>query len=520
MIVACLTMALSAHAQWDETKQYYIQTKEGLCLGNQSTADKLALIRFDQPNAETNNQKWTIKKNAEGNFLIKNVGSKLGIDNVGTPFLNLFQATTNDTLTSQQWRITPIEGKEGYYAITSVNYTERNWITNYNGTVALAKPNLYKTDQWYRISETILPADEITEPDKEPIITPGTQEVEFSTAEKPKWYKLNPYYASSPSVQKANLMAYHNGSKLIIKGACNTKEDNLSFTTPDNALWRLEGSTESFVLVNKGTGLQLTLPTVNAQQERYTLTEKGSTFTLKKSADLNQAMSIDAYYIDPTDGNYAAKGRVHADGATVELILFKNNTADITGGRGSSFIFIDVEEKLVTVTSSNDKIGTFNIAKSEEAIAFANDNFTFEVPSSVFETSHSVTRAANNPVIIYAEPTAPGIFDGWYNKADNRLISKDLTLTYNDTTSIDIEARFTDMTGIDAPAAIGSIGFIFSKESIRLTHPAESITIFSTSGQKVMEAKGDAVIATSLPKGVYTILARCNKQTVCQKFVK
>lgn len=192
LFLAIMTLPMAGFAQWDASKEYYIQTKEGLCLANQETNDELALIRFAAPNAETTTQKWKIQPVGDA-YVISNISSGLTIDNIDTDILNLFQMQTASEAATQQWKIVPVDGKEGYYNIFSVNFPTKNWSMNYNQAVSLVPLNNFKTSQWFRISETILAADNVTEPDPEPVVTVGTQNVKFSTADAPVWYKLNPF---------------------------------------------------------------------------------------------------------------------------------------------------------------------------------------------------------------------------------------------------------------------------------------------------------------------------------------
>lgn len=136
--VAIMLLPITALAQWDASKEYYIQTKEGLCLSNQETNDQLALIRFAEPNEANPTQKWKLQPAGNG-YLIVNVSSGKSIDNIGTAVLNLFQMNALPDSASQQWKLVPVEGKTGYYSIVSVNF-QKNWSTNYNQAVSLAVP--------------------------------------------------------------------------------------------------------------------------------------------------------------------------------------------------------------------------------------------------------------------------------------------------------------------------------------------------------------------------------------------
>lgn len=143
-LAAC---ALTAAADWNPDAAYYIQTREGLCLGNPNTDDNYALIRFaGADEAVGANFTWQMKEE-NGKVVFANKSNGKAIDNHGMLFCNLYQLPLGEELASQQWEVKPIEGKEGYYTVTSVNFPKKNWSANYNGTVCITAPDIYDTNQ-------------------------------------------------------------------------------------------------------------------------------------------------------------------------------------------------------------------------------------------------------------------------------------------------------------------------------------------------------------------------------------
>lgn len=521
LFLAIMTLPMAGFAQWDASKEYYIQTKEGLCLANQETNDELALIRFAAPNAETTTQKWKIQPVGDA-YVISNISSGLTIDNIDTDILNLFQMQTASEAATQQWKIVPVDGKEGYYNIFSVNFPTKNWSMNYNQAVSLVPLNNFKTSQWFRISETILAADNVTEPDPEPVVTVGTQNVKFSTADAPVWYKLNPFYASSGNVNKNNVIAYFEtaNNRWIGKGASNTKHENATFDDPDVSLWRLEGDANNCFFVNKGTGLKLAYPASNNAQQRFLLNETGNAFVLRKSNTLDPNMMPDAYYIDPKEPAVLNAGRINADGATAELILYKNGTADVTGGKGSTFIFIPTEMKTISVSSNKAEWGTAKIKKDKTATGYANGAFIFS-ESTEFEAEQTVLRSQKNTVSLVAEPTSTGKFLNWTNLANSTELGTEAAFSYSSIEDLSAQAVFQILTSMGNVNAV-DVDFYISGDKSQLTASSEvkEIVIFDAAGRCMLSTPSNALKISPLRTGVYLVKFTTDKGEMIAKFVK
>lgn len=515
-----LISSLSLFAQIEGNKEYYIQTKEGLCLTNQYTSDELALIRFIMPDASHQAQRWTFKPVGDGFVLINNT-SAFVVDNLSTAYLNLVQRNAAADSLGQQWKFTPIEGKEGYYSVSSVQFPSKNWSVNYNGAVSLAAPNLYKTSQWFRLSETVLPADDVTQPDDEPIYTPGVQKITFSNAESPVWYKMNAYYASSGTVNKSNMIAYYeNGnSRWIVKGGSNTKVGYSGFKDPEVAMWRFEGTEASFRLVNKATGLKLAYPASAASQQRFLLNETGSTFKLGRADALNNAMAADAFYIDPTDESLASIGRVNVDGSAAEFILYKNGVADITGGKGSTLVFMTVPVKTIDAVSSDYSLGEVKIKDEDAVTGYASGAFVFS-PSDTYASVASLTRSAAASVTIVAQPKGYGKFVKWVNAVDESLLSTSSVLEYTDSPSLSIKAVFAIPTGLEAAASEDyDMSFYIEEGNTYLVGSpnVETVILFDLSGRRLLSASGQRLNIAGIQKGSYLVSLENKKGDVFTK---
>lgn len=497
-------LLVKGQGQIDSAKEYFIQTKEGLCLTNQGTADKLALIRFMASDASDSGQRWILHRQDDG-YVIENVQNGLAVDNVGTKYLNLFQEKRQNALPSQQWMLKPVSGKNGYYAIVSANYPAMQWQANYNGTICIADSSRYRTSQWFRINETIQEADSVTEADVEPVVLPGVTEVCFSTAENPKWYTMNAYYANSPSAQKANLVAYYDkaNKRWIAKGASNTKVGVDTYTTPDCSLWRLEGTASSFYLVNKHNGLRLAYPAVNSANQRFVLNEDGNTFKISKSANLNASMSADAFYIDPTDASVASVGRINCDGSTVELILYKNGTADVTNGKGSTFIFSEPKMKKVEAKSSNSAIGTVSIEKDVVADSYGNNVFTFVTPDKN-EDMPIVWRSAAGTVRINASPANGAQFTTWTIEGSDKVYSTSPTCLYDETSDAVLVAHFDATDGVASGMKTEST-LSLSSDGRYLLVPENcgEVAVYSSDGRLRIRVSSGNISLEKLSKGVY-----------------
>jgi hypothetical protein len=506
-IICVLAGFIEAAAQWSEDKTYYIQTREGLCLSNQDTPDNLALIRFMEADESNVSQKWQLRPAGNG-YVIVNRSYGKAVDNIGSKYLNLFQRdyTTSGEEGTQQWLIKPVEGKEGYYTISSINFAGLNWSANYNGTVCLTVSNIYKTAQWFRINESIQPADTETQPDEEPVYTEGVQSVTFSTEEAPVWYTLNPYYANSPTANKANLLAYHDtaNDRYIIKGASNTKSTYGDFHAPDIALWRLEGNAESFQLVNKGTGLRLAYPAKTTSNERFLLTEQGSSFCLNRADALDDKMSPDAFYFDPTDANFMNVGRVHCDGATAELILFKNGTADIVGGKGSAMTLIPVETRKVEVEANNPALGTVGILKDDVISGFEQGMFVYNYPTEL-ENGNVVSRSKSNPVRITASPVGDDVrFEKWINAADNSYVSDSKDFIYSEITDVSLVAVFSFPDAIEN-ISVQPVNAWISSSVLTFTRTAKFVSIYDISGCLIAEGTPQHLDCSRINTGIYLL---------------
>lgn len=440
------TATLHVTAQETEHSSVYIQTKDGLCLSNQNIEEELALIRFLDPESGSQSNKWYLDTLDNQCIVLHN--NTFAADNVEDCFLNLFQRTKNTKKSSQQWIIQPVPNKKGYYYIQSANFPGKNWEVNYNGTVCLSDSNYYHANQWFRISETLLERDDTVQVEEEPVYTLGTQDIVFSTEDAPVWYQMTPHYASSPNIKDARLVSYYNQEKgnWLVKGASNTHLNALNFYDPDLSLWRLEGTAQSFYLINKATGMKLAYPTQCKTNERYTLNEAGSLFQIHKSNTQNNKMQPDAYYIDPVDPQYAQAGRVHVEGVTTEFILFKNGMADVISGCGSSLIFMPVKMKTVMVTTQNSSLGDAVIMKDIVASKYDGEKkiFIFS-PSNEAEKESQVCRAANNTVICKAIAKEGAKFIGWIDKNGNE-ISKDETFAWTGETDQVLTATFESTT--------------------------------------------------------------------------
>ena len=520
LTILCFTLCIPIlRAQWSPEKEYFIQTREGLCLSNQNTNDELALVRFMSPDAGNAGQKWQIIPCKDG-FKLRNVSSQHNIDNVGTHILNLFQMQPNDTASSQLWQFVPVPGKDGYYTVASHNFANCNWSTNYNGAVSLATPNIYLTAQWIRISETLLPPDNETQPDKEPVITTGTQQVEFSTETTPVWYKMNPFYANSPTINKTNLVAYRpaNADNYIIKSAANTHISNVDFSDPDAALWRLEGNSDKFYLINKGTNLRLTYP--QGSDKHYTLSTEGNTFRIRKSAELDKKMQPDAYYLEPTDPTMLTNGRVHCEGATGELIIFKNGNADVVGGKGSTYIFIETPVKQIYAKANNEAWGTVHIRKDKVPAKFADGSFIFEVPDEE-ELASPVFRSINNKVTLVAVPATDCKFVEWRNDSGN-VIANEATWEYTKEVDLVAEAIFARPTSINSTPSKDDYAPQLNPEGNCISVSAEggTLTIYSSTCKKIQLTTEKKLHIGHLEHGIYIIKADFGNITRTSVIVK
>lgn len=473
--------SLHVTAQETEHSSVYIQTKDGLCLTNQDIEEELALIRFLDPKPEIQSNKWYLDTLDNQCIVLHN--NTFAADNVDDCFTNLFQRNKNTNKSSQQWVIQPVPNKKGYYYIQSANFPGKNWEVNYNGTVCLSDSNYYHANQWFRISETLLGRDDTVQVEEEPVQTLGTQNVVFSTEDDPVWYQITPHYASSPNIKDARLVSYYNQEKgnWLVKGASNTHLNALNFYNPDLSLWRLEGTAQSFYLINKATGMKLAYPTQCKANERYTLNETGSLFQIHKSNTQNNKMQPDAYYIDPVDPQYAQVGRVHVEGVTTEFMLYKNGMADVISGCGSSLIFIPVKMKTVTVSTQNYSLGDAFIMKDSVISGYNEEKniFVFS-PSNEREKDSKVCRAANNAVICKAVAKDGAKFVAWIDK-DGNEISKDETFIWIEEIDQTLTATFETMD-----TAIESV----TKQN------QKDIKCFDLSGRKVSKIA---------PKGLYII---------------
>lgn len=520
LLLICST--LSATADWEPETAYYIQTREGLCLGNQNTNDNYAIIRFTEADDASNGGlTWYINIENE-NISFINTSNGKAIDNHSMLFANLYQLPANAELASQKWTITPVENKDGYFTITSVNFPKKNWSANYNGTVCITEPDIYDTKQWFRFSTTILPPDTETQPDERPVTYPGVTEVEFSTTDAPVWYKLNPYYANSPTANKANMLAYYDSanSKWLIKGANNTKANYDGFQDYDASLWRLEGNAKSFRLINKATGLALTNPHNVASTQRFTLSEQGSKYCLHHSNELADAMSPDAFYINPIDANVMNVGRVNVEGSAVELVLFKNGTADVTGGKGSTFIFMPVKERKVEATSANEDEGTVSIAKEDIATSYNASTKVFNfTPSSATEDVLSVVRAIANPVKMTATAKEGSEFLAWINTATNEICSYSPVYTYDGVEDASFKATFSShSTGIDDVCTSPETHIWINEDgTLGHTNSVKKIAIYNAVGCLLISGSPSCVNLDKLPSGV--LIVRMNNTVNSIKLV-
>lgn len=506
LVICIFAGCATASGQWTEDKTYYIQTREGLCLSNQATPDNLALVRLAEADETDASQTWQLRPAGEGYVIVNRAYGK-AVDNLGTKYLNLFQQTCGDGLTSQQWFVTPVEGKKGYYTISPANFENLNWSANYNGTVCIAVPNIYKTEQWFRINETIQPADTETQPDEEPVITDGVQEVTFSTEEAPVWYRLNAYYANSPTANKSNMLAYYEAAKnrYIIKGASNTKSTYSDFHDPDAALWRLEGDVESFYLINKGTGLRLTYPQKTSSNERYSLTGEGSTFSLKRADALSGQMSPDAFYFDPTDAGVMSVGRVHCDGTTAELILFKNGTADIIGGKGSAMVLLPVEMRGVEVAVNDSGLGTAAIMKEDSISAFSSGMFVYSIVGEA-ESQSVVFRSKNNPVRIVATPASDEVkFEKWINAEDSSYVSDSKEFLYTGSDDARLIAVFSNTTGMETVNGQSAARVWLDSSILMFTPDVRSVSIYNAAGMLVAAGSPRSLDCSKITSGIYLV---------------
>lgn len=321
---------------------------------------------------------------------------------------------------------------------------------------------------------------------------------------------MNPYYASSPAANKANLIAYRDAAKSgwIVKGGNNTKVTYDERHDYDAALWRLEGSDESFRLINKATGLALTYPSVVASTQCFILTPEGSTFSLHRSKELVAAMSPDAFYLNPTNQSVLDKGRVNVEGNSVELVLFKNGTADVTGGKGSSFVFMPVEQRTVEVKPADTEYVTVSVMKEDVACGYDTSTKMFAFTASTeAEEGLSVTRATNNPVRMVAT-VADGVqFTSWVNTATGAVCSTSPTFVYDGEEAATFEAVFSGTpTGIDEAdvSADGSV-WVNADGSLGYASDVEAVSVYDSSGMLLVSGAPSRIRLEDMAPGLLIV---------------
>lgn len=333
---------------------------------------------------------------------------------------------------------------------------------------------------------------------------------------------MNPYYASSATVNKNNVIAYFEAgnNRWIVKGASNTKIDNASFDDPEVSLWRFEGSESNFYLINKGTGLKLAYPATNATQQRFLLNAAGSAFVIRKSNTLDPAMQPDAHYIDPLDAAVLANGRINADGATAELILYKNGTADVTAGKGSTFIFIETPMKSVSVTSNNADWGVAKIRKDKKATSYVNGAFVF-TESADFETTQTVTRAQKNSIGLFAEPLGSASFKNWTDAVNSSVLNTSASFNYAMSADLNAQAVFESGTGVRNQKS-GGIKISMTNDKSRILAPeyVKSITIIDIAGKCQQSVQSNEAGISALVPGVYLVKLTTDNKEFIVKMVK
>lgn len=157
LVLSILLLCLNfSHAQtYNPEKLYHIKNASGYVIGNGNKGDNNVYLRFETANANSYGQYWYVTELDNGTFHFSNPYYGISIDNNNSNSRKqVLQWTNNPGNENQQWYLTPISGKTGWYTLKAKSNTGQNIYYNSTGYLFVTIPNEAAVNQQFQLVET------------------------------------------------------------------------------------------------------------------------------------------------------------------------------------------------------------------------------------------------------------------------------------------------------------------------------------------------------------------------------
>ncbi len=149
-----LCLQLSQAQTFNPEKLYNIKNAAGQVLGNGNNGDNNIYLLFETADEDSYGQYWNINTLANGTFQFVNPYYNKAIDNNNSnTWKFVLQWTNNPDNENQQWYITPISGKNGWFTLKAKSNPSQNIYYDDYG-LAATTPDENAINQQFQIVET------------------------------------------------------------------------------------------------------------------------------------------------------------------------------------------------------------------------------------------------------------------------------------------------------------------------------------------------------------------------------
>lgn len=337
--------------------------------------------------------------------------------------------------------------------------------------------------------------------------TPDTS-IDLSTAASPVWYNMN---SAATANGNAAIRPHATDASPIAGDVVTAPAVVLPDQGKDKYLWRFEGTTAGFKIINKLTGQQITNPATAATNSLFSMSATGSDYTYTTVADVTvNNVTGTAIYFTPVDAAYAAVGRINSQGTITNLVLFKSSTnGDISasgGGKGSLFWLRKVAMKTVTVTYGGTGTGTAQIMKDDGT-----------TPEAVL----TVSKSQSIGVTMTAAAQSGFQFMGWYDATGTTKLSANTTYTYSGTESVNIVAKFDILSGLNQLAnevKLTSEKGLLNVQNV--TPETGYMNVYSVDGRQIASRMfNPGTVSMNLQSGIYIVKVELSGKEMITKVI-